>query len=231
MSGQLSDDGNFMWNGNEWVPVEQQAAPAAPMVAAEPMAAAAPMVVSPHSDMGMAAVPAATVMVAASGSSSGGGLDFTRGFSTLKYGLAAFISSILTVILIVIVSAILGWIWWSSLDGASLEEMGIVTMLVMIIWVMFFILAFTQVFTLVLGMGIGDGLGKPGLGYAGSWKTAGTAILESAPVIFTAVILMVVGLKTEGSISALSLFMSVITLTLFQMGLFAFMARKVAEDL
>ena len=109
--------------------------------------------------------------------------------------------------------------------------MGIVTMLVMIIWVMFFILAFTQVFTLVLGMGIGDGLGKPGLGYAGSWKTAGTAILESAPVIFTAVILMVVGLKTEGSISALSLFMSFITLTLFQMGLFAFMARKVAEDL
>ena len=50
MTGQLSDDGNFMWNGNEWVPVEQQAAPAAPMAAAEPMAAAAPMVVSPHTD-------------------------------------------------------------------------------------------------------------------------------------------------------------------------------------
>ena len=100
MTGQLSDDGNFMWNGNEWVPVEQQAAPAAPMAAAEPMAAAAPMVVSPHTDMGMAAAPAATVMVATSGSSSGGGLDFTRGFSTLKYGLAAFISSILTMILI-----------------------------------------------------------------------------------------------------------------------------------
>ena len=87
MTGQLSDDGNFMWNGNEWVPVEQQAAPAAPMAAAEPMAAAAPMVVSPHTDMGMAAAPAATVRVATSGSSSGGGLDFTRGFSTLKYGL------------------------------------------------------------------------------------------------------------------------------------------------
>ena len=94
MTGQLSDDGNFTWNGNEWVPVEQQAAPAAPM------AAAAPMVVSPHTDMGMAAAPAATVMVATSGASSGGGLDFTRGFSTLKYGLAAVLSSILTLILI-----------------------------------------------------------------------------------------------------------------------------------
>ena len=146
MTGQLSDDGNFMWNGNEWVPVEQQAAPAAPMAAAEPMAAAAPMVVSPHTDMGMAAAPAAAVMVAASGGSSGGGLDFTRGFSTLKYGLAAFISSILTVILITIVWGVLFYIVFSS---GSLDELKITGTLALVTGTLFTILASTQVLTLV----------------------------------------------------------------------------------
>ena len=227
MTGQLSDDGNFMWNGNEWVPVEQQAAPAAPMAAAEPMAAA-PMVVSPHTDMGMAAVPAATVMVATSSSSSGGGLDFTRGFSTLKYGLAAFISSILTVILITIVWGVLFYIVFSS---GSLDELKITGTLALVTGTLFTILAFTQVVTLVMGMGIGDGLGKSGLGFVGSWKVAGVAILESAPVLVTAVVLMIIGLQTEGAISGLSIFLSAVIIMLFQMGLLAFMARKVAEDL
>ncbi|MBN74725.1 MAG: hypothetical protein CMA73_03485 [Euryarchaeota archaeon] len=233
MTGQLSDDGNFMWNGNEWVPVEQQAAPAAPMAAAEPMAAApmaaaAPMVVSPHTDMGMAAAPAATVMVATSGGSSGGGLDFTRGFSTLKYGLAAFVSSILTMILITIVWGVLFYIVFSS---GSLDELKITGTLALVTGTLFTILAFTQVVTLVMGMGIGDGLGKSGLGFVGSWKVAGVAILESAPVLVTAVVLMIIGLQTEGAISGLSIFLSAVIIMLFQMGLLAFMARKVAEDL
>ena len=227
MTGQLSDDGNFMWNGNEWVPVEQQAAPAAPMAAAEPMAAAAPMVVSPHTDMGMAAAPAATVMVAASGASSGGGLDFTRGFSTLKYGLAALLSSILTVILIVIVNTIIFLVAADSGEGA-------VFIIGMLVAVMFNILAFTQVITLVMGMGIADGLGKSGLGYVGSWKTAFTAILESVPVLLTAAIMFGIGLgmlEDNAGLGGLLLFLSGTILLLFQMGLMAFMARKVATDL
>jgi hypothetical protein len=232
MTGQLSDDGNFMWNGNEWVPVEQQAAPAAPMAAAEPMAAspmaaAAPMVVSPHTDMGMAAAPAATVMVATSGGSSGGGLDFTRGFSTLKYGLAALLSSILTVILIGIVNTIIFVVAADSGDGA-------VFIIAMLLAVMFNILAFTQVITLVMGMGIADGLGKSGLGYMGSWKTAFTAILESIPVLLTAAIMFGVGLgmlEDSAGVAFLLLFLSGTIILLFQMGLMAFMARKVATDL
>ena len=55
MTGQLSDDGNFMWNGNEWVPVEQ--APAA-----EP---AAPAVVEPVAETPAMAEPAAATPVAA----------------------------------------------------------------------------------------------------------------------------------------------------------------------
>ena len=101
---QLSDDGNFQWDGNQWVPVEQAAEPAA-----------APMAVSPHAATPVAAAPA-TVMV--SGSSSGGGLDFTRGFSTLKYGLAALLSSILTVILILIVNGIIFYVAFDSGEGA-----------------------------------------------------------------------------------------------------------------
>ena len=48
MSGQLSDDGNFMWNGNEWVPVEQAPAPVAAAPAMpEPVAAVAPAMAEP----------------------------------------------------------------------------------------------------------------------------------------------------------------------------------------
>ena len=211
---QLSDDGNFQWDGNEWVPVEQAAAPAAPMV------------VSPHSEMAapVAAAPA-TVMVSAS--SSDGGLDFTRGFSTLKYGLAAVLSSILTLILIIIVNGIIFMVALDTGDGA-------IFMIGALLAIMFNILAFTQVLTLVMGMGIADGLGKSGLGYMGSWKTAFTAILESIPVLLTAAIMFGIGLgilEDNTGLGGLLLFLSGTILLLFQMGLMAFMARKVATDL
>jgi len=211
---QLSDDGNFQWDGNEWVPVEQAAAPAAPMV------------VSPHAEMAtpVAAAPA-TVMI--SESSSGSGLDFTRGFSTLKYGLAAVLSSILTLILILIVNGIIFMVALDSGDGA-------IFMIGALLAIMFNILAFTQVLTLVMGMGIADGLGKSGLGYMGSWKTAFTAILESIPVLLTAAIMFGIGLgilEDNTGLGGLLLFLSGTILLLFQMGLMAFMARKVATDL
>ena len=166
-------------------------------------------------------------MVATSGSSSGGGLDFTRGFSTLKYGLAALLSSILTVILIVIVNTIIFVVAADSGEGA-------IFIIGMLVAVMFNILAFTQVITLVMGMGIADGLGKPGLGYMGSWKTAFTAILESIPVLLTAAIMFGVGLgmlEDSTGVAGLLLFLSGTIILLFQMGLMAFMARKVATDL
>ena len=211
---QLSDDGNFQWDGNEWVPVEQAAAPAAPMV------------VSPHAEMAtpVAAAPA-TVMVSAS--SSDGGLDFTRGFSTLKYGLAAVLSSILTLILILIVNGIIFMVALDTGDGA-------IFMIGALLAIMFNILAFTQVLTLVMGMGIADGLGKSGLGYMGSWKTAFTAILESIPVLLTAAIMFGIGLgilEDSAGLGGLLLFLSGTILLLFNMGLMAYMARKVATDL
>ena len=206
---QLSEDGNFQWDGNQWVPVEQAAAPAAPIA------------VSPHAAAPVAAAPA-TVMV--SGSSSGGGLDFTRGFSTLKYGFAAFINSIVTVILMGIVWVIL---FFAVIDSESTAVYAIGAMF----GVMFNILAVTQMMTLIMGMGIGDGLGKSGLGYVGSWKTAGVAILEAAPVIVVASLFLIIGLVTEGTMAGLMLLLGGVILLLFQFGLVAFMARKVAEGI
>ena len=87
---------------------------------------------------------------------------------------------------------------------------------------------------LVMGMGIADGLGKSGLGYMGSWKTAFTAILESIPVLLTAAIMFGVGLgmlEDSAATGGLLIFLSGTILMLFQFGLMAFMARKVATDL
>ena len=156
-----------------------------------------------------------------------GGLDFTRGFSTLKYGLAAVLSSILTLILILIVNGI---IFMVALDSGE----GVMLMIGTLLAIMFNILAFTQVLTLVMGMGIADGLGKSGLGYMGSWKTAFTAILESIPVLLTAAIMFGVGLgmlEDSAATGGLLIFLSGTILMLFQFGLMAFMARKVATDL
>ena len=76
MTGQLSDDGNYMWNGNEWVPVEQAPAAAEPAVAAsavmdpvaETPAMVEPAVATPVAAEPMMGAPAmATPMMAASG--------------------------------------------------------------------------------------------------------------------------------------------------------------------
>jgi hypothetical protein len=226
---QLSEDGQHMWNGTEWIPNPDAAvsAPAPAMVEAAPAQA---IIAGNVASMSMPAVQPMGGMpaVATGGSMSADGLDFTRGFSTLKYGFAAFLSSIVTVVLVTIVWSILGYIVATS---GSLDELAISMIIALIIGFMFTILAVTQVLTLVMGMGISDGLGKAGLGFVGSWKTAGVAILESAPVLGVASILLVVGFKIEGSVQSLSFVVSISMLILFQMGLLAFMARKVAEDL
>ena len=68
----------------------------------------------------------------------------------------------------------------------------------------------------------------------GSWKTAFTAILESIPVLLTAAIMFGVGLgmlEDSAATGGLLIFLSGTILMLFQFGLMAFMARKVATDL
>ena len=74
MTGQLSDDGNYMWNGNEWVPVEQAPSAAEPAASAvmEPVAETPamvePTVATPVAAEPMMGAPAmATPMMAASG--------------------------------------------------------------------------------------------------------------------------------------------------------------------
>ena len=226
---QLSEDGNYMWNGDEWVPVEQ-----APVISeTEPVEVQTPepaLATTPVPTV--VSTPAAIPMIQNMGGKGTSGLDFTRGFSTLKYGLAAFLSTILTVILILIVNGIIFYVALSGADDVEGIAVGFVVS--MIICVLFNILAVTQVLTLVMGMGISDGLDKPGLGYIGSWKTAFTAILESTPVILTSAIMAGAGLgmlEDSPGVGGLLIFISGVVIMLFQMGLLAFMARKIATDL
>tara|TARA_B100001109_G_scaffold243442_1_gene229262 strand:+ start:114 stop:797 length:684 start_codon:yes stop_codon:yes gene_type:complete len=226
---QLSEDGNYMWNGDEWVPVEQ-----APVISeTEPVEVQTPETTLATTPVPtVVSTPAVTPMVQNMGGKGTSGLDFTRGFSTLKYGLAAFLSTILTVILIIIVNGIIFYVALSGADDVEGFAVGFVVS--MIICVLFNILAVTQVLTLVMGMGISDGLDKPGLGYIGSWKTAFTAILESTPVILTSAIMAGAGigmLEDSPGVGGLLIFISGVVIMLFQMGLLAFMARKIATDL
>lgn len=250
---QLSEDGNYMWNGQEWIPVENapettestpvesvpevmETAPADNVVTTTDIA---PVEVQTP-ETSLSTIPATTVVstpvvapiMANMGIEAKSGFDFTRGFSTLKYGLAAFLSTILTVILILIVNGI---IFYVALSGADdLEGVAIGFIASMTLCALFNILAVTQVLTLVMGMGISDGLGKPGLGYIGSWKTAFTAIVESTPVILTSAIMFGAGLgmlEESPGVAGLLLFISGVVIVLFQMGLLAFMARKIATDL
>ena len=232
---QISEDGNYMWNGDEWVPVEQAPVISEPVEVQTPETTLAMTPVTTPVTTPVPTVvstPVVTPMIQNMGGKGTSGLDFTRGFSTLKYGLAAFLSTILTVILILIVNGI---IFYVALSGSNdVEGFAVGFVVSMIICVLFNILAVTQVLTLVMGMGISDGLDKPGLGYIGSWKTAFTAIVESTPVILTSAIMAGAGLgmfKDSPGVGGLLIFISGVVIVLFQMGLLAFMARKIATDL
>ena len=89
---QLSDDGNYMWNGTEWVPVEAAPAPAAPAMP-EP---AAPAMPTPAAPMAAAAPQTlvAPVVISASAPAKPA-ISLSSALSVFKYGFLSLVGCLL----------------------------------------------------------------------------------------------------------------------------------------
>ena len=110
---QLSEDGNYMWNGTEWVPVEEQAPAPAEEVETAPPAPEAPTPAVMPQETAVQPVNTAPAMIAPvvikTGASPKPAINMAAAFSVFKYGIIALAGWFVSMILLCIV-----WYWHST---------------------------------------------------------------------------------------------------------------------
>jgi hypothetical protein len=209
---QLSDDGNFMWNGNEWLPVES--APAT-----EP---AAPMEVQQAAQVqAVVAMPEAPAPVVIMTSTPGGkpAINMAAALSVFKYGIIALGGWIVSMIL-------LGIVWGLSFYMA-LDSGGTTGMLILVMASLVTIIAYGQMIIYPVGKALKDGRADAvSFSYIDSWKTSIAGFVES--VVVTGGLALMIGVGIGYEIPALSL-VGGIGYFFFMMGYVPYMVRKAAE--
>ena len=144
---QLSDDGNYMWNGTEWVPVEAAPAPAAPAMP-EP---AAPAMATPAAPMAAAAPQTLVAPVVISTSASAKpAISLSSALSVFKYGFLSLVGWFVSMVILTIV-------WWLSIDMAWNSDDAIVGMIILIVATLVTIIAFGQMVIYPVGKALKDG--------------------------------------------------------------------------
>ena len=218
---QLSEDGNFMWNGTEWVPVEAEApaeemapmeteAPAeemAPMEAAAPAVIPAPGLVAPAQIMVSTTQPKTAINMAAA-------------LSVFKYGFIALAGWFVSMILLSIV-------WYMAFDMAISSDSATTGMIILVIATLVTIIAYGQMIIYPVGKALKDGrTDNVSFSYIDSWKTSIAGFIES--VVVTAVLAVMIGVGIGYDIPALSI-LGGIGYFFFIMGYVPYMVRKAAE--
>jgi len=219
---QLSEDGNFMWNGTEWVPVEAEApaeeaaapmeteAPAmdmAPMDAATPAVIPAPGLVAPAQIMVSTTQPKAAINMAAA-------------LSVFKYGFIALAGWFVSMILLTIV-------WYLAFDMALQSDSATTGMIILVVATLVTIIAYGQMIIYPVGKALKDGrTDNVSFSYIDSWKTSIAGFIES--VVVTAVLAVMIGVGIGYEIPALSI-IGAIGYFFFIMGYVPYMVRKAAE--
>ena len=109
---QLSEDGKYIWNGTEWVPVEEQAPTAAEEVEAAPPVLEAPSPAVMPQETAVQPVNTAPAMISPviikPGASPKPAINMAAAFSVFKYGIIALAGWFVSMILLSIV-------WYLSL--------------------------------------------------------------------------------------------------------------------
>ena len=225
---QLSEDGNFMWNGTEWVPVEAEAPAeeaAAPMEAEAPaeemappamemapMEAAAPAVTAPG------LVAPAQIMVSTTQPKAA--INMAAALSVFKYGFIALAGWFVSMILLSIV-------WYMAFDMALSSDSATTGMVILVIATLVTIIAYGQMIIYPVGKALKDGrTDNVSFSYIDSWKTSIAGFIES--VVVTAVLAVMIGVGIGYDIPALSI-LGGFGYFFFIMGYVPYMVRKAAE--
>ena len=214
---QLSDDGNYMWNGTEWVPVEAAPAPAAPAMP-EP---AAPVMPTPAAPMAAAAPQTLVAPVVISTSASAKpAISLSSALSVFKYGFLSLVGWFVSMVILTIV-------WWLSIDMAWNSEDAIVGMIILIVATLVTIIAFGQMVIYPVGKALKDGrTDNVKFSYVDSWKTSFAGFVES--IIVTAALSLMIGLGIGFEMLWLS-GLGGLGYFFFLMGYVPYMVRKAAE--
>ncbi len=214
---QLSDDGNYMWNGTEWVPVEAAPAPAAPAMP-EP---AAPAMPTPAAPMAAAAPQTlvAPVVISASAPAKPA-ISLSSALSVFKYGFLSLVGWFVSMVILTIV-------WWLSIDMAWNSDDAIVGMIILIVATLVTIIAFGQMVIYPVGKALKDGrTDNVKFSYVDSWKTSFAGFVES--IIVTAALSLMIGLGIGFEMLWLS-GLGGLGYFFFLMGYVPYMVRKAAE--
>ena len=214
---QLSDDGNYMWNGTEWVPVEAAPAPAAPAMP-EP---AAPAMPTPAAPMAAAApqTPVAPVVISTSAPAKPA-ISLSSALSVFKYGFLSLVGWFVSMVILTIV-------WWLSIDMAWNSDDAIVGMIILIVATLVTIIAFGQMVIYPVGKALKDGrTDNVKFSYVDSWKTSFAGFVES--IIVTAGLSLMIGLGIGFEMLWLS-GLGGLGYFFFLMGYVPYMVRKAAE--
>ena len=231
---QLSEDGNFMWNGTEWVPVEAEA-PAeevvAPMETEAPAMDMAPMETeAPAMDMAPmdAATPAviptpgivAPAQIMVSTTQPKAAINMAAALSVFKYGFIALAGWFVSMILLAIV-------WYLAFDMALQSDSATTGMIILVVATLVTIIAYGQMIIYPVGKALKDGrTDNVSFSYIDSWKTSIAGFIES--VVVTAVLAVMIGVGIGYEIPALSI-LGAIGYFFFIMGYVPYMVRKAAE--
>ena len=214
---QLSDDGNYMWNGTEWVPVEAAPAPAAPAMP-EPAAPAMPTPAAPMA----AAAPQTLVapVVISTSASAKPAISLSSALSVFKYGFLSLVGWFVSMVILTIV-------WWLSIDMAWNSDDAIVGMIILIVATLVTIIAFGQMVIYPVGKALKDGrTDNVKFSYVDSWKTSFAGFVES--IIVTAALSLMIGLGIGFEMLWLS-GLGGLGYFFFLMGYVPYMVRKAAE--
>ena len=214
---QLSDDGNYMWNGTEWVPVEAAPAPAAPAVP-EPAAPAMPTPAAPMA----AAAPQTLVapVVISTSAPAKPAISLSSALSVFKYGFLSLVGWFVSMVILTIV-------WWLSIDMAWNSDDAIVGMIILIVATLVTIIAFGQMVIYPVGKALKDGrTDNVKFSYVDSWKTSFAGFVES--IIVTAALSLMIGLGIGFEMLWLS-GLGGLGYFFFLMGYVPYMVRKAAE--
>jgi hypothetical protein len=227
---QLSEDGNFMWNGTEWVPVEAEAeAPAAEAPAVEApapaeMAApeAAPMEIATPGAPAFIPAPGlvAPAQIMVSTTQPKPAINMAAALSVFKYGIIALAGWFVSMILLTIV-------WYLAFDMALQSDSATTGMIILVVATLVTIIAYGQMIIYPVGKALKDGrTDNVSFSYIDSWKTSIAGFIES--VVVTATLAVMIGVGIGYEIDALSI-IGAIGYFFFIMGYVPYMVRKAAE--
>ena len=221
---QLSEDGRYMWNGTEWVPVEEQAPTAAEEVEAAPPVLEAPSPAVMPQETAVQPVNTAPAMIAPviikPGASPKPAINMAAAFSVFKYGIIALAGWFVSMILLSIV-------WYMAFDMAISSDSATSGMIILVIATLVTIIAYGQMIIYPVGKALKDGRSDDvSFSYVDSWKTSIAGFVES--IIVTATLALMIGIGFGYEVPALSI-LGGIGYFFFIMGYVPYMVRKAAE--